>query len=163
MPRPPASLCHGFRRYCAAPFMFILQLMVPANPPIRWGTCQGRDARGRMWHAGHGTARHGTARHGMQGRASHARAHTACRRWCCFEPPHASSSSRARQPAQQAGPAATPTPGLPPPAHLPPARSLTMVWTAPLNPMVESLDTLCAAWPEDPQGTVRSFFTNLCE
>ncbi|KAI7837930.1 hypothetical protein COHA_008236 [Chlorella ohadii] len=62
-------------KYCAAPFMFILQLMVPANPPI----------------------------------------------------------------------------------------SLTMVWTAPLNPMTESLDTLCAAWPEDPQGTVRSFFTNLCE
>lgn len=22
-------------RYCAAPFMFILQLMVPANPPLR--------------------------------------------------------------------------------------------------------------------------------
>ncbi|PRW45250.1 ENHANCED DISEASE RESISTANCE 2 isoform X2 isoform B [Chlorella sorokiniana] len=44
-----------------------------------------------------------------------------------------------------------------------PPISLTMVWTAPLNPMTESLDTLCAAWPEDPQGTVRSFFTNLCE
>lgn len=62
-------------KYCAAPFMFILQLMVPANPPI----------------------------------------------------------------------------------------SLTMVWTAPLNPMTESLDTLCAAWPEDENGTVRAFFTNLCE
>ena len=38
-----------------------------------------------------------------------------------------------------------------------------MVWTAPLNPMTESLDTLCAAWPEDENGTVRSFFTNLTE
>ncbi|KAI3426288.1 hypothetical protein D9Q98_008661 [Chlorella vulgaris] len=62
-------------KYCAAPFMFILQLMVPANPPL----------------------------------------------------------------------------------------SLTMVWTSPLNPMTESLDTLCAAWPEDQSGTVRAFFTNLCE
>ena len=41
--------------------------------------------------------------------------------------------------------------------------SLTMVWTAPLNPMTESLDTLCAGWPEDSNGTVRAFFTNLCE
>jgi hypothetical protein len=29
--------------------------------------------------------------------------------------------------------------------------------------MTESLDTLCAAWPEDQSGTVRAFFTNLCE
>lgn len=62
-------------KYCAAPFMFILQLMVPANPPL----------------------------------------------------------------------------------------SLMMVWTAPLNPMTESLDTLCAAWPDDANGTVRAFFTNLCD
>jgi hypothetical protein len=56
-------------------------------------------------------------------------------------------------------------------AHIPhfappfsaPACSLMMVWTAPLNPMTESLDTLCAAWPEDENGTVRSFFKNLTE
>ena len=38
-----------------------------------------------------------------------------------------------------------------------------MVWTAPLNPMTEPLDRLCAAWPEDEAGTVRAFFTNLCQ
>jgi hypothetical protein len=38
-----------------------------------------------------------------------------------------------------------------------------MVWTAPLNPMTESFETLCAAWPEDSQGTVAAFFKNLCE
>ncbi len=32
-------------RYCAAPFMFILQLMVPANPPIRWGCGCGNNHR----------------------------------------------------------------------------------------------------------------------
>ena len=82
-------------------------------------------------------------------------------------------TSRSRAPSAWHGRAAfahshphpsAPCPPLCPLPLTPPIpRSLTMVWTAPLNPMRESMDTLCAAWPEDGHGTVRAFFTNLCE
>ena len=42
-----------------------------------------------------------------------------------------------------------------------PPQSLTITWTAPVNPMTADMDTLLEHWAEDEQGTVRAFFTNF--
>ena len=44
-----------------------------------------------------------------------------------------------------------------------PPQSLTMVWKAPVHPGEATMEELLALWPEDENGTVRAFFTNLKE
>lgn len=42
-----------------------------------------------------------------------------------------------------------------------PPQSLTITWTAPVNPMTADMEELLEHYPEDELGTVRAFFTNF--
>lgn len=42
-----------------------------------------------------------------------------------------------------------------------PLQNLVTVWTAPVNPQTEPLESLVARWGDDPGGTCRAFFHNL--